>query len=79
MEGQNTKRKIARHVGSFYYSENIPMQFHILSSLRRNGCWRHRNITDHIIPKLAWFHIEFEGIHPFIDGNVTQRHQQKAA
>lgn len=25
--------------------------------------------TEHIIPRLARFHIEFEGIHPFIDGN----------
>ena len=25
--------------------------------------------TDHIVTKLARFHIEFEGIHPFIDGN----------
>lgn len=24
---------------------------------------------DHIVTKLARFHIEFEGIHPFIDGN----------
>lgn len=24
---------------------------------------------DHIIPRLARFHLEFEGIHPFIDGN----------
>ena len=24
---------------------------------------------DHIVAKLARFHIEFEGIHPFIDGN----------
>ena len=23
----------------------------------------------HIVTKLAWFHIAFEGIHPFIDGN----------
>ncbi len=29
----------------------------------------YRNNTDHIISRLAWFHIEFEGIHPFIDGN----------
>ena len=25
--------------------------------------------TEHIITKLARFHIEFEGIHPFFDGN----------
>lgn len=29
----------------------------------------YRNHTEHIITRLAWFHIEFEGIHPFIDGN----------
>ena len=25
--------------------------------------------TEHIVTRLARFHIEFEGIHPFIDGN----------
>jgi len=30
---------------------------------------QYRNSTEHIIPRLARFHIEFEGIHPFIDGN----------
>ena len=29
----------------------------------------YRNSTEHIVPRLARFHIEFEGIHPFIDGN----------
>lgn len=29
----------------------------------------YRNSTEHIISRLARFHIEFEGIHPFIDGN----------
>lgn len=29
----------------------------------------YRNNTEHIIPRLARFHIEFGGIHPFIDGN----------
>ena len=27
----------------------------------------------------AWIHAEFVKIHPFPDGNVTQRYQQKAA
>lgn len=27
----------------------------------------------------AYFHAKFENIHPFADGNVTRRHQQKAA
>ena len=30
---------------------------------------QYRNSTEHIIPRLARFHIEFEGIHSFIDGN----------
>ena len=29
----------------------------------------YRNSEEHIITRLARFHIEFEGIHPFIDGN----------
>lgn len=28
-----------------------------------------KNVTENLITKLARFHIEFEGIHPFIDGN----------
>ena len=29
----------------------------------------YNNSKEHIIPRFARFHIEFEGIHPFIDGN----------
>ena len=31
------------------------------------------------ISLLAEFHVRYESIYPFQDGNVTQRHQQKAA
>ncbi len=40
---------------------------------------KEREQTMHIIERIARFHLEFEGIHPFIDGNVTRRYQQKAA
>ena len=35
--------------------------------------------NEHIVTKLAKFHIEFEGIHPFIDGNVTLRYCENVA
>lgn len=33
----------------------------------------YKSSTKHIIPRLARFHIEFEGIHPFIDDHVIIR------
>ncbi len=37
----------------------------------------YRNSTEHIMTRLAQFHIEFEGIPPLIVENVTLRHQKK--
>ena len=37
------------------------------------------NSSEHIVKKLARFHIEFESIHPFIDGNVPSRHLLRTA
>ena len=31
----------------------------------------YRNSAEYVITRLVRFHIEFEGIHPFIDGNGT--------
>lgn len=39
--------------------------------------WKGRELNP--IELAAWTHAEFVRIHPFVDGNVTQRHQQKAA
>lgn len=39
--------------------------------------WKNKELNG--IEYAAWTHAEFVKIHPFPDGNVTQRHQQKAA
>lgn len=38
-----------------------------------------RKATMNIIERVARFHLEFESIHPFIDGNVPLRYQQQIA
>lgn len=46
-----------------------PVQPYLIQPKMEQLLLGYRNSTEHIIPKLARFHIEFEGIHPFIDGN----------
>lgn len=46
-----------------------PVQPYLIQPKMEQLLFNYKNSTEHIIPKLAWFHIEFEGIHPFIDGN----------
>lgn len=60
-------------------AKHEPVQPYLIQPKMEQLLEYYSNSTEHIIPRLARFHIEFEGIHPFIDGNVTQRHQQKAA
>ena len=39
--------------------------------------WKGQQLN--LMEPAAWIHAEFVRIHPFPDGNVTQRYQQKAA
>ncbi len=50
-------------------AKHEPVQPYLIQSKMEQLLEDYRNNTDHIIPRLARFHIEFEGIHPFIDGN----------
>ena len=46
-----------------------PVQAYLIQPKMEQLLGDYRNSTEHIITRLARFHIEFEGIHPFIDGN----------
>ncbi len=50
-------------------AEHEPVQPYLIQPKMEQLLEDYRNHTDHIISRLARFHIEFEGIHPFIDGN----------
>ena len=46
-----------------------PVQPYLIAPQMEQLMRRYASSTEHIVTKLARFHIEFEGIHPFIDGN----------
>lgn len=50
-------------------AQHEPVQPYLIQPKMEQLLDDYRNSTEHIIPRLARFHIEFEGIHPFIDGN----------
>lgn len=50
-------------------AEHEPVQPYLIQHKMEQLLEDYRNSTEHVIPRLAWFHIEFERIHPFIDGN----------
>ncbi len=50
-------------------AKHNPVQPYLIQPQMEQLLEAYRNSTEHIIPRLARFHIEFEGIHPFIDGN----------
>ncbi|WP_367568769.1 Fic family protein [Lacrimispora sp.] len=50
-------------------AKNEPVQPYLIQPQMEQLLEAYRNSSEHIIPRLARFHIEFESIHPFIDGN----------
>ena len=50
-------------------AKHEPVQPYLIQPKMEQLLEAYRSSTEHIIPRLARFHIEFEGIHPFIDGN----------
>lgn len=47
-----------------------PVQPYLIQPKMEQLLEAYRASEEHIIPRLAWFHIKFEGIHPFIDDGV---------
>lgn len=50
-------------------AKHEPVQPYLIQPKMEQLLLAYKDSTEHIIPRLARFHIEFEGIHPFIDGN----------
>ena len=50
-------------------AKHEPVQPYLIQPKMEQLLEAYRNSTEHIVPRLARFHVEFEGIHPFIDGN----------
>lgn len=50
-------------------AENTPVQPYLIQPKLEQLLLNYKSKDEHIITKLAWFHIEFESIHPFIAGN----------
>lgn len=50
-------------------AQHEPVQPYLIGPKMEQLLYDFAASTDHIVTKLARFHIEFEGIHPFIDGN----------
>ena len=60
-------------------SQHEPVQPYLIIPMMEQLLREYEESRDHIVTKLARFHIEFERIHPFIDGNVPLRYQQQIA
>lgn len=59
-------RRIPVHIMG---AQHEPVQPYLIEPKMEQLLQNYTASTEHIVTKLALFHIEFEGIHPFIDGN----------
>jgi Fic family protein len=50
-------------------SAHEPVQPYMIAPSMEQLMKKYHESDEHVIPRLARFHIEFESIHPFIDGN----------
>lgn len=67
---KNDDRDIYRRVPvRIMGASHEPVQPYLIEPSMEKLLQCYKESTEHMIPRLARFHIEFEGIHPFIDGN----------
>ena len=65
-EDRGVYRRVPVHIMG---AQHEPVQSYLLQPKMEQLLYNFAASTEHIVTKLARFHIEFEGIHPFIDGN----------
>jgi Fic family protein len=65
-EDRGVYRRIPVHIMG---AQHEPVQPYLIESKMEQLLHDFAESKEHIVTKLARFHIEFEGIHPFIDGN----------
>ena len=65
-EDRGVYRRIPVHIIG---AQHEPVQPYLIEPKMEQLLYDFAASTEHIVTKLARFHIEFEGIHPFIDGN----------
>ncbi|MDE6759817.1 MAG: Fic family protein [Lachnospiraceae bacterium] len=65
-EDRGVYRRIPVHIMGSYHE---PVQPYLIEPKMEQLLHDFAENNEHIVTKLARFHIEFEGIHPFIDGN----------